>query len=316
MKSMMVEITGATNLARAYSYMPLAWSSGATLGLVLLINICGLAHSTAHHMCSPYIGGSLSKPADRFPDVFGGWDFFKTYPYFLACAIPAAYSALIWLVTYFFLKEVSVLFHVRIRLVERSHQTVHNRVPFSQLIRASFSKKRAVESIPSTPDSSSETLVGESTEESTQLEDKPLPLRALLVPRVLIAAGNSAAISLVDIAFRSVQPLFLATPIELGGLGLDPPRIGNILSIYGVLNGLFQVFCFASMNARFGTKAIYSVTLASAVPLIFTFPLLNALARTQGLSWMVWSLVGVQVVLSMVVNLGFGKTSSVHELKY
>ena len=286
---------------------PLVLPWGQSFGI---IDIRSLAHSTVYRVRSPYIGGALSKPAERFPDVFGGWDFFKTYPYFLACAVSATYSALIWLVTYFFLKEVRVsLAHFRIRLVERSHQTIHHRVSLSQLVQAKFSQKPAVKSIPPTPDSSSGTLEGESTEESMQQEDRPLSLRSLLVPRILIAAGNYAAMALVDIAFRSVQPVFFATPIELGGLGLDPPRIGNILSIYGVLNGLFQIFFFADMHDRFGSKALYTVALVSGVPLMLTYPLLNALARTQGLSWMVWSVVGVQVVLSMILNLAYGERS-------
>ena len=36
-KSMMAEITDTTNLPQAYAYMPIAWSSGTTLGLVLLV---------------------------------------------------------------------------------------------------------------------------------------------------------------------------------------------------------------------------------------------------------------------------------------
>lgn len=34
---MMVEITDSTNLAQAYAYMPIAWSSGGTLGYVPVI---------------------------------------------------------------------------------------------------------------------------------------------------------------------------------------------------------------------------------------------------------------------------------------
>ncbi|KAG6370820.1 major facilitator superfamily domain-containing protein [Boletus reticuloceps] len=268
MKSMMAEITDATNLPQAYAYMPIAWSSGATLG--------------------PYIGGSLSNPVDRFPDVFGHWDFFKTHPYFLACAVPATFTAVAWLVTVLFLKE-----------------TLPHRVPLGRLITARFCKKAAVKSIPPKFSTTRETLENENLNESSKEDGAPLPLRALLVPRVLIAAGNYAALSLVDIAFRAIQPLFFATPTELGGLGLDPPRIGNILSVYGVVNGLFQVFFFADMNERFGTKAIYSVAMASSIPLMLTFPLINALARTQGLNWTVWLLVGVQLVLSIVLNLGY-----------
>ena len=73
-------------------------------------------------MRSPYIGGSLSKPVERFPGVFGDWEFFKTYPYFLACAVPATWSAFAWLVTFLFLKEVSMLYaDFRHCLAEGSH---------------------------------------------------------------------------------------------------------------------------------------------------------------------------------------------------
>ena len=255
-------------------------------------------------MRSPYIGGSLSKPVDRFPNVFGNWDFFKTYPYFLACAVPATYSALAWLVTFLFLKEVSMLYTDFRHWLKVVQQTLPHRAPLGQLIAAKFNKKSVVKSIPPTPVPPRETLENGNIEEPRKTEN-PLPLRALLVPRVLIAAGNYAALSLLDITLRAVQPLFFATPTELGGLGLDPPRIGNILSVYGVVNGLFQVFFFADLHDRFGSKAIYSVALASGIPVIIAFPLINALARAQGLSWMVWSLVGMQLAAAILLNLGY-----------
>ena len=259
-------------------------------------------------MRSPYIGGSLSNPVDRFPDIFGEWEFFKTYPYFLACAVPATLSAFTWLLTFLFLKEVSMLYtDFRHCVTEGGHQTLPHRVPPGQLI-TKFSKKFAVKSMPPTPVTSRET---QNVEELRKEDENPLPLRALLVPRVLIAAGNYATHSLLEMAFRSVQPLFFATPTELGGLGLDPPRIGNILSVYGVVNGLFQIFFFVDLHDRFGSKAIFSVAMASGIPMILTFPLINALARTQGLSWMVWSLVGVQLATAMVLNLGYCELLSV-----
>ena len=264
-------------------------------------------------MRSPYIGGSLSKPIDRFPDVFGDWDLFKTYPYLLACAVPAMFSAFAWFVAFLFLKEVSILYtdfpHCP---AEGSHQTLPHRVPLGQLITAKFSKKPAVKSIPPTPLSPRETPENENIniEVPRKEAEDPLPLRALLVPRVLVAAGNYAALALLDIAFRAVQPLFLATPTELGGLGLDPPRIGNVLSVYGVVNGLFQIFFFADLHARFGSKVIYSVAVASGSPVILAFPLINAVARARGLGWMVWSLLGVQFAAAVVLNLGYCELSS------
>jgi hypothetical protein len=103
-KSMMVEITDSTNLAQAYAYMPIAWSSGGTLGYVPLQYFSSLLGLRSFR--SPLIGGSLSRPADRFPNLFGHSQFLKTYPYFLPCAVPATFSALAWIVTFFFLREV------------------------------------------------------------------------------------------------------------------------------------------------------------------------------------------------------------------
>lgn len=52
------------------------------------------------------VGGTLSRPAERFPELFGGSEFLKQYPYFLACAVPATFSAFAWLITFTLLKEV------------------------------------------------------------------------------------------------------------------------------------------------------------------------------------------------------------------
>ncbi|KAJ8587725.1 MFS multidrug-resistance DHA1 sub-family [Rhizopogon salebrosus TDB-379] len=262
-KSMMVEITDSTNLAQAYAYMPIAWSSGGTLG--------------------PLIGGSLSRPADRFPNLFGHSQFLKTYPYFLPCAVPATFSALAWIVTFFFLRE-----------------TVPTSVTIGHLIKGKLRENSNPIKGPVTPTESADTV-----QRATVDDSKPLPLRSLLIPRVIIAAGNYAALSFFDIAFRAVQPLFFATPLELGGLGLDPPRIGNILAFYGIINGLFQIFFFANLHDRFGSKIIYSASMATAVPMVITLPILNAVARTQGFGLMVWSIVGLQLSLSVMFNLAY-----------
>lgn len=43
---------------------------------------------------------------ERFPSLFGNNKFLEEYPYFLPCAVPATFSVVTWLVTFFFLKEV------------------------------------------------------------------------------------------------------------------------------------------------------------------------------------------------------------------
>ncbi|KAG5642027.1 hypothetical protein DXG03_003774 [Asterophora parasitica] len=255
-KSMMVELTDSTNIAQAYAYMPIAWSTGGALG--------------------PIIGGSLSRPAQRFPKLFGQNEFLKTYPYFLPCAVPATFSAVAWLVTFLFLKE-----------------TVKSPTSVSSILKLRKGK-RDLKTSPIVP-------VANFPE-----ADKPLSLRALLTPQVIVAAGNYAVLSLVDIAFRAVQPLFLSTPIALGGLGLPPPIIGNILSIYGVFNGLIQVFLFARIHDYFGSKKTYMAGIVAALPAFVAYPIINYMARSQGLGTYVWIAVGLQILLSIGMSLSYG----------
>ncbi|EAU85340.2 hypothetical protein CC1G_07610 [Coprinopsis cinerea okayama7 len=265
-KSMMAEMTDETNISRAYAYFPISWSTGSTLG--------------------PIIGGSLSKPAERFPRWFGDSEFLKAYPYFLACAVPATFSLTALIVTLFFLKE-----------------TLPNPISIKQLLRIRGQKSDLVlQGVVGSQDPS----VTQNPSPKPLPSEKQLPLRSLLTRRVIIAAGNYATISLVDIAFRAIQPLFLSTPIEMGGLGLPPPIIGNLLSIYGVFNGVFQVFFFAKINDRFGSRNTFLAGMAFAIPAFALYPLLNMMARSQGLTPMVYGLVVFQILISIGMSLCYG----------
>lgn len=50
-----------------------------------------------------------------------------------------------------------------------------------------------------------------------------------MTPQVTTAVANYAAISLIEIAFYSLLPLFYSTPVDVGGLGLTPSGIGSLL---------------------------------------------------------------------------------------
>lgn len=95
--------------------------------------------------------------------------------------------------------------------------------------------------------------------------------------------------------------------MSLGGLGLPPSSIGNILSAFGVLNGLSQIFLFPRINERFGTKATFLAGVASCVPLFACFPLMSHLVKAQGLSPAVWAVVTVQTFLSIGMSFGYGE---------
>ncbi|KAG5726787.1 Protein ZINC INDUCED FACILITATOR-LIKE 1 [Termitomyces sp. T112] len=84
LKSVMGELTDSTNRAEGFALMPVVWGTGATLG--------------------PLMGGTLSRPAERFPDVFGR-GFWKKYPYFLPCLATSAFVFTAFTITLLFFKE-------------------------------------------------------------------------------------------------------------------------------------------------------------------------------------------------------------------
>jgi hypothetical protein len=56
-------------------------------------------------MVSPLVGGTLSKPHERFPRYFGG-SFWKKYPYFLPSFITSCFVLFAFTVALVFFKEV------------------------------------------------------------------------------------------------------------------------------------------------------------------------------------------------------------------
>lgn len=263
--SMMGELTDSTNVARAFAYQPIAWSTGATIG--------------------PLIGGALAHPTERFPNLFGGNKFLEKYPYFLPCSIPATFSIICWLVTYLFLKETN---------------------PTGFTLKSFFSHSRK--------------------DTVTTVTSPAPPLRSLLTKPVLLSTAAYAMLSLLDIAYRALQPVFYANPRSLGGLGLLPHAIGSALAVLGFTNGVFQVLCFARLVHSWGVKRVYLVGIASAAPIFALFPLMSAVVRVEDnavssapngtgtpisgdefhLSWTLIILLTLQLALTLLLNMCYG----------
>ncbi|KAG2146251.1 major facilitator superfamily domain-containing protein [Suillus clintonianus] len=259
-KNALMDITDATNLPKAYGYMPLPWMLAAIIG--------------------PLVGGSLFRPADRFPEIFGRSELLKTYPYLLPCAVPAVFATVCCLVTSFHLNE-----------------SIPTRTPLWELIKEWLPRQSYAK--PSMP--SSDVLASSGEAHFEEVPSKPLPLRAVLTPRVRAAAASYCTLTLFYIAVFSILPLFYATPIELGGLSLDPPRIGAILAASSFSHGAVQLLFFSRLHDRFGPGALNIAGVSSGIPIVMLFPVINALARAHGLGLMVWLLVGVQLGLMAIL---------------
>ncbi|EIW54332.1 MFS general substrate transporter [Trametes versicolor FP-101664 SS1] len=141
---------------------------------------------------------------------------------------------------------------------------------------------------------------------SSAHDDAPPPLRKVLTRRVVISIANYAVVAVLDIAFFALLPLFLATPIPLGGLGLAPPTIGVIIGTFGLLNGCFQALLFARLMDRYGPKRLFQQGLLAFFPLYALFPVMSLYAKAHGITPVIWALVLLQQMLLVVMDLAFG----------
>jgi hypothetical protein len=104
-----------------------------------------------------------------------------------------------------------------------------------------------------------------------------------------------------------LQPLFLSTPIQHGGLGLDPTRIGYILAVQGVLGALSVLMFSARLQQIFGVNTVFSMAVTVFVVLLGAFPVMNAFARVEDrISWQVWFIMAIQLLLFGLVEIGYG----------
>jgi hypothetical protein len=102
-KCAMAELTDETNIARGFSSLQFAWIVGYVIGLAI-IPIVPLFRSYSWSF-SPLVGGTLSRPQDRWPHLFSH-PFWAEYPYLLPCLVVAGYCCMSWVLTALFLKEV------------------------------------------------------------------------------------------------------------------------------------------------------------------------------------------------------------------
>ncbi|KAJ3557587.1 hypothetical protein NM688_g1389 [Phlebia brevispora] len=135
--------------------------------------------------------------------------------------------------------------------------------------------------------------------------DAPLPIRALLSWPILLSVANYAFLSLLDIAYRAIQPLFYSTPIDLGGLGQSPALIGILLASFGIMNGTIQAIYFPRLVESWGPKRVFMTGMAMFCTLFIIFPITNGVARRSGLSYLVWALVFLQLLLGIICDMAY-----------
>lgn len=250
-KSTMGELTDSTNREEAYAMMTVVWALGGTLG--------------------PIVGGSLTRPNDRFPKVFTN-QFWKEYPYFLPCVASSGFVFGSLIITVLFFEE-----------------TVRTWKPW---------KPKSVGL--RTPAPSDYFLAEEQTSALDCQGTVVFSFRGHLTFPVLISIANYMSLALLDISLNALLPLFLHTPIPMGGLGLGPMRIGYVMGVYGTGTGAFQLLFFSKLVRRFGIRPVFIMCIATFIPAFLTFPFISLVAKQWGVCMRVWILVGCLIFYALL----------------
>ncbi|KAG6849613.1 hypothetical protein H0H93_006896 [Arthromyces matolae] len=276
-KTVMGEITDSTNVADAFAMIPLMWTTGTTI--------------------APIIGGLLSQPATRWPDLFGKIPFFQQYPYLLPCAVAALISVLTAVCGFMGLKET---------------------LP-SAVLREK-KKKAAIERCAAT-DATTPLLCGHneqgysttatnSTIESAETEDEenmaPPSIRDILTPQITLILVIYAFMTFTDISLGVLQPLVYSTSVSLGGLGFDPYRIGAVMGTWGFVNTIFNLFGLPRFLRKFGARKVQNLVYCSYTIELMLYPVMRYLVkRAGGVDGFVWTVLIVQLTLALCHGAAF-----------
>ncbi|GAA6004980.1 hypothetical protein JCM11491_002297 [Sporobolomyces phaffii] len=280
-KGTMGEITDESNQARAFSFLPLAWSLGSVIG--------------------PILGGYLSHPAERFPRYFD-YPFFVENPYVLPCLVGALFPFLGAVVGFFFLEETlkpspssAVVANFDRKSVKRHGRFV---AATSTTLPAPPEQRRLLEdpddtdSGYSTPAQASRADLrgGISAEEMAAAGSgpvKPPPFTSLFTNRVVAALVTYSFLALETVALDALLILFCYSPTRIGGLGFRESDIGTALSLSGLSAVVFQLAVFPPLQARFGTVRLYR-GLMTLYPFVFAlFPVMSAYRHNRTAVWVV-----------------------------
>ena len=95
-------------------------------------------------------------------------------------------------------------------------------------------------------------------------------------------------------------------PIEIGGLGFDPRRIGYVLGAYRAVAAIFMATYFSNIVRYLGERRTYILSMATFHLLWVLFPVLNLCARHYGISTSVWTGIVLWAIPTASTDMAYG----------
>ncbi|KAL8159728.1 hypothetical protein V2J09_001265 [Rumex salicifolius] len=218
-KAYATEFCREEHQALALSTISTAWSIGLIIG--------------------PSIGGFLSQPAEKYPNIFSKETLFGRFPYFLPCLCISLLAAGVSIFTF--------------SLEETLHK--HPEIPMED------NSYKALESA----------TCGECPKKASK--------KSILKNWQLMSTLPVYCIfSFHDMAYSEIFSLWSVSPKSLGGLGYSTEDVGEILSITGFGMLLSQFFAFPYVEKFLGPVMTMRVSSALSITLLQSYPFIALLS--------------------------------------
>ncbi|KAL4975110.1 major facilitator superfamily domain-containing protein [Aspergillus desertorum] len=239
---------------RAFSIMPMVWTIGSIFG--------------------PSFGGSLARPTEKYPMIFGHSQFFKEYPFVLPNMV-AGFFFIIGISTgYLFLHET-----LHSKQCHRDSGLVLGQMLTGRCTGKRWKAPQKLENDETTP------LLGKHQPASKALIKAKLKKpswREVLSPQSVLILLAYTLMSVHTMAFESVLPVFLHTPVQhlhdnpnvqlpfrfVGGFGMDSQKIGFFYTVTGCIGIILQFYIFPICAKRFGVLNCVKAS-AAFFPIIY-----------------------------------------------
>ncbi|KAJ3880341.1 MFS general substrate transporter [Lentinula edodes] len=263
-------LADASNLADVFAFNPMMWCLGGTIG--------------------PFLGGTLSDPANQWPNTLGRISLLREYPFFLPLAVSGCLSLLFVTIAFFGLKEVSDLFACSIctsDLARHSDPLVPNLKPSNISISNALG-----------------------TGEDDDFPQQPPTLSSLMIPQVLFPILSYSLLATIETSISVLIPITYTTSIASGGLGLTSFQLGSILGSWGILNILFPTFGIPRMIRYFGPWKVQLMGMMCPLLILSSLITLNILAKRPvggNDDLLFWVVVAIQFGSYTLMNMGFGE---------
>jgi len=139
---------------------------------------------------------------------------------------------------------------------------------------------------------------------------EPVTLRSALKSRTMqFIIINYAFLAFTDMCYSALNPLILSTPIQSGGLGLNPYQIGLIMGIWGFVNAFVQIKLLGRILRKYGAPSVYRLAYTSQLVCFMSFPLSTNFARRNGsVGFESCAVILIQLSFQFIYSMAYGSS--------